>query len=353
MSFQLLPIAIQDQILKELGTCFFKEDISHLTVCKEWYIIALKIIRTDVHLGLNGVMSFVKMPLRNRDLWECVEEWTKTQMKSLTITLDDRKETWNIEGYNEDADESFSRIQATLYLFEALDEFTLRLYSHFSAPGESGYYNQIAQFHMALKLPNGLQRLSYLELDLCGCLGMSCSGNDNLCQLLNWMLYSLRRLRVRLLSICPRLLSISREMPETLALEELIINTDLRIGHGDGNNALARTCNGGFDDPCELDGLARAARRIVPRMSNPKIAKILWWDVSDPSSVTMDSDHSDAMNKLRLSYDCLTGKTTRGPLTADWSDDGGTETENLEWASVGEDDGEFEEYIDYDSIGCG
>ena len=367
MSWPDLPNELQIQILNHLGTPFFREDISRLTVCKAWYTLAECVIKEDVHLGAKGLLNFLNPPL-NETREAGIPEWAKTQTRRLMISVDSNLKTYDKSVRDHETwaryrplargmRESFEYIQKSLHEFKKLEEFTVRFHSlrtysnsdptEVKADGPNLYY-----LVAGVQLPGNLQHLSSLELDLCS-YGVNCDLGSGWCSHLNGLLGSLRRLRLRLTVLCTRLLRVDPDMPEKLVLEDLIINTDLRISQFSLESECVTFCGDrhSFDPSIDDSDFLDAAKLIVRRMSNPKIVRFLWRAALDWSSACSDEVVSDVEQRdRRYSYDCLTRKRMKLQYDASWSDDGDTDSEDLEWDTSEDysDDSEEDESSDDD-----
>ena len=343
-----LPTEIQIQILSYLGTPFFRESTSRLTVCKKWYLIAESVIRKDVHLGFKGLLYFLNPPPRE-PLEAGLPQWVKTQTRSLMISVSDSLKTYDKSVEDNETwkryapliqyvREGFEYIQESLHELKNLEELTIRV--HTAAKDVTTDPSSIKErvglpyFAAGLQLPGHLRCLDSLELDLCT-IGVDCSDGKGWCEALNELLWSLRRLRLRLSTMCPRVLQINEHMPPKLALEHLIINTDLRIGPRHRITDWTRVCgslweNNEFYDHADL---IDAASLIVPRMRNPKIVRIVWWDTDYYGSDISHEEEIPCEPWSRFSYDCLLEKRMKVPWDGSWSDDGSTDTEDSDWTT--------------------
>jgi hypothetical protein len=326
MSLLSLPQELLLHILGYLGSSFFHEETRRLVVCKQWFASAHVVFLATIYLSSNTLerllntqtetgLSQLKHNLRDVSLrlqgfpdWqagvargpidsETLDTWTNDLDRKLTEFVGILRNCTNLEAIQ----------------LKALPECRLT-FANF--PRWNYLHAGTLNYLHAGTLVNllAVNNLTTLELDTWGThLIMRNGGGENthICLSISALLPNLRRLRLRMRSVCPIAL---RAPPgdSGICLAELIVNLSL-YGDSSTDNPIA------FSKQCGTlghGGLLQLRRDmeermslLVSRMSYPKFARILSHSFPDPRM---------------QSWDALTGRRMILRDGAAWDDDGRT-----------------------------
>ncbi|KAI9888210.1 MAG: hypothetical protein M1814_001091 [Vezdaea aestivalis] len=327
-----LPPEILLRIFDYIGSSYFRSDVSRLTVCKEWSRFARDACFRDLHVipetlrrllsspYLESSLPLVKDSMEILDLeLKGFEDWdsislsqhdTQVQTVATASILDGAhgravRAAWTTELNND-----------LLYLASIVEQSrrlcVLRIY----ATSELHPFVPLLERRDYLFRPTvcaffSISSLTSLELDLCGTRIIQEYGEGfHICTDIAALLTTLRRLQVRMRSICADVLK-PRQHCTTLRLEELIINLSLSDESLLTTSTAHATCcgssTGGF---LQLKAdLEKQAQVLVTQMAAPKMVRIL--------------THILPSIQIRA-FDVLTSKTVALSKDAEWDDKGET-----------------------------
>jgi len=323
MSLLQLPPEIVIRIFEFVGSSYFREDLSRLTVSQQWN----KFAQPACYGDLNVTQRTLKRLLRSPHVASSLDV-IKKSVRVLHLRLTGF-EDWDGDLHAIDAASPISwRSNSALQLREMWSE------------GLGGDLHELAttirqsprlrvlriqattEMHPRDNLPRreylapstlcdllSVSNLTVLDLDLCGSpsrsRGDQVLGQEfHICSSIAKHLTTLQRLRLRVRRLCPDALK-PQENSSNLRLNEVLVNLSL-AGESPGITAATHA------SPCSLMGglvstLEEQAKLLVAQMEAPRIVRIL--------THTLPSFKMHAL-------DILTGKTLVLNEGADWDDDG-------------------------------
>lgn len=331
-----LPPEILFQIFNEIGSFFFQEDLSRLTVCKKWFEFALpayfrhitlsrQTLRSLASSGVIKSPSALKKSLETLDIDLFTSYGGEYLQEMFGLGIRDSRALTKIEALNND----LSKLATIAQQSSRLRNLRIRIWSPDSPEPRNipGGHPRLSTIQAFLSVAN----LRRLVLDLCGrCLNSpGQQGNcHHICPHISALLPTLRTLHLRMRCICPDVLK-ARESDNTVHLSEVVINLSF-IGHTQlATSAFhSKRCGshgvGGF---LELKAeIQEQAEALATRMVSPRIIRIL--------------SHSLPQFDVR-SLDVLTGKITVLDDDMAWDEDGKSIEDDSEPESEIQDD-EFE-----------
>ncbi|KAF2801185.1 hypothetical protein K505DRAFT_190426, partial [Melanomma pulvis-pyrius CBS 109.77] len=334
MTILQLPTETLIQIFDYVGSSYFRSDLSRLTVCKQWNELArtacfrdfyvpqetlrrllsspyaessLALVKDSVEtldLDLKGFEYWDSNPLSRHDLQAVnvlnVSTWNGAHGRAV-------RAAWTTELNNDllylatiikqSRKLRILRIQATSELHPLLHLLERRDYLFLST---------IRAFLSASSLTS-------LELDLCGTQLIPHQSQEHgershVCTSIAALLTTLRRLRLRMRSICADVLK-PRQHSTNLRLNEMLINLSLSNESPLTTSAAHATCcgppSGGF---LHLKAnMEKQAQVLVAQMEAPKIVRIL----------------THALPNIEMrAFDVLTGRNVTLSEGVEWDDDG-------------------------------
>jgi hypothetical protein len=329
-----LPPETLIQIFDYVGSSYFRSDLSRLTVCKQWSKFANNACFGDFYVTqktlrrllsspyVESSLSLVKDSVETLDLdLEGFEDWDSIPLSrhdsqavnALNVSTWNGahgravRAAWTTELNNnllylatiikQSRKLRILRIQATIELHPLLRLLERRDYLFLST---------IRAFLSA-------SNLTSLELDLCGTRLIPHQSQEHgegfhVCTSIAALLTTLRRLRLRMRSICADVLK-PPQHSTNLRLNEVLINLSLSNQSPLNTSAVHATCcgssPGGF---LQLKAdMEKQAQVLVAQMAAPKIVRIL--------------THALPSIGMRAS-DVLTGRNVTLSESAEWDDDG-------------------------------
>ncbi|KAL7760679.1 hypothetical protein ACKLNR_010769 [Fusarium oxysporum f. sp. zingiberi] len=332
MSLLRLPPEILRQILDQLDSSFFHEDLGRLTICKKWFDFALpacfKCITLSQEALRNLVISATTKPsplessleTLNIDLrgyhdgisppypQECAQEPTAPNKASRGNLV----KTWT-KALNDD----LSHLAIIAQKSHRLRVFRI---SAWSSPLTDSFpsleeYLSLSTMRALISVEN----LSVLVLDLSGTSlnSLGQQGDErHICPSIAALLPTLRTLHLRMRSICPDVLK-TQDLDSTLHVSTVVINLSLLIDQ-------PSITSGAHSQPCGSQGtgliqlrvdMRKQAEALVTRMASPKTMRIL--------------THTLPQFETR-SLDVLTGKIMKLEDDEAWDEDGKTIQEDSE-----------------------
>jgi hypothetical protein len=315
VSLLQLPTEILIYIFNHVGSSYFRSDISRLTICRQWSELARTACFQDFYVDqktLRRLSSPLYTELSLRQIKDCVEAlfldlkgfedwdsspvWHLYQMRLLWRTELNNDLLYLAKIMGQSRKLRIMRIRTTSEVNPHLPH---------SQRGDYLFLSTIRAFLSASNLTN-------LELDLCGIHIVSLTSEEysiesHVCTDIATLLTTLRRLRLRMRSICANVLEL-RQHGNNLRLEEMIINLSLSNESPQITSASHAKCCVPSTDLLQLKAdLERQAQALVAQMAAPKIVRIL--------------THALPSFEMRA-FDVLTGKNVKLGEGADWDDEG-------------------------------
>ncbi|RSL69575.1 hypothetical protein CEP53_002204 [Fusarium sp. AF-6] len=307
MSLLQFPTEVLLLILRLLGAAFFRDDIRRLMVSKLWYELARPILLEDLVFSEQSLQKFL-----NLDMSSLVHQHTRTVNFALDGVQDDRgvatasrhKQQYILAQWVANVGEDLISLASILQDCKNLRSVELK-------PGPKWLVTWVMS--RTWFLPNALisllnvGHLTCLEFDTIstgiggpsrGTGGPSYRETFHLCDNINALLPTLRRLRCRMRKICPRVLIPPGD--DTLSnLEEVIINLNLNDPNRRTPLQHSHRC-GIFESGSPrrwITDMEAGAKELVKRMTTPRVVRIL----SCPrSGDEMESFDAIARRRMKL-----------------------------------------------------
>lgn len=345
------PPEILKNIFAQIGSSFFREDLSRLTVCKRWFDFALpacfkciklsqETLRSLVNSGtiekgpvLKGSLETLQLELRGYQSCSSTSSFQEHAQQSELLDssvheapVDNPATTW-IAALNNDLAQ-LAVLARGSYMLRALHIQAWR--SSSSEPFDSAEnYLSLPTMKTLLSLEN----LSVLVLDIsCNLLlsGQQENGH-HICPAVGALLPNLRTLHLRMRSICPDVLKL-RDTNNSLRLSVVVVNLSLIANFpGITSAAHSQRCGSQSEGLAQLKAeMQQQAEALATRMASPKVVRIL------THSLPQFETHS---------LDVLTGKVMILSDGMAWEEDGKTVEEDSEPESELLDD-EFSNFLD-------
>lgn len=337
MSLFQLPPETLFQIFDLVGSSYFRSDLSRLTVCKQWSLFARTTCFHDFYVTSKTLRRLLSSPYVQKSL-PLVQDSVKLVDVRLTglrdwspapppqdapQTADNRNVKSSITSRGREArgarmkelDKDLVRLAAMIKHSPKLRTLRIQAASERSAvqiPRPD--YLFLPTIHAFLSTATNL---TSLELDLSGSQLRPHPDQEehseglHMCTRIAALLTTLRRLRLRLRTICPDVLKPTQHHGTKLRLTELLINLSLyheAPHYHTTKNGHATCCgspSGGF--PQLSADLERQAHVLAAQMTAPKCVRVLTHDVP---FMTMRA------------FDVLTGQNVVLHEKAEWDDDG-------------------------------
>ncbi|KAI1087174.1 hypothetical protein F5B19DRAFT_486913 [Rostrohypoxylon terebratum] len=317
ISLLRLPPEILTQVLDYVGSSYFRQDIGRLTVCKQWFIFARFACFKNLQLSQKTLLLLIKASLKILDLeLKGFEHWSSIS---------------EIKGYPQDDSIWEGDLGRAL-----LTDWTTVLdndLAQIAVAVKNSPKLRMIRIHASserhpllpylprrdyLSLPTmrailSAENLTVLELDLRGTHlvpRQEHSDDFHICTSIGALLPNLRRLRLRMRSICPDVLR-PHHHDTDLRLSEVLINLSLSkdslISTSAAHSIRCGSTGRGFIQlKADIEDQAKA---LAARMASPKTIRIL--------------THSLPQIELQ-SLDVLTGKCMKLADDMAWEDDGKT-----------------------------
>ncbi|GAB1318211.1 hypothetical protein MFIFM68171_08421 [Madurella fahalii] len=293
-----LPPELVSHILGFLGPDFFRRDISRLTVSKRWYALAWPIFVSHLELTTTSLKTLMR------------DDGTllKRGLPHITaVGLSFRGFVPETDG--PDSHGAESELSATaaaniwtirlncdlVNLAASLQECPRLRCLKLRAEPQGSEGNSLRPGYLAatpLADLLSLRHLTSLEIDIFGAHPRPRNPTVHLCDSINSLLPSLRRLRCRMGHLCERLL----ELPASatpFSLEEVIIG----LCRTDGLPPVSRyqyadPCKGSKHSESVLEfyfGIEDQARTLSSRLRNPRMVRVIWEDVPNRGISALDA----------------------------------------------------------------
>ncbi|KAG7289149.1 hypothetical protein NEMBOFW57_005512 [Staphylotrichum longicolle] len=306
MTLVQLPAELLGQILRDVGSEFFYQDVRRLAISKRWFSFAWPVMTRDLQLTSATLPFFLEnhallghIGPRLSSVSVHLKSFFKERRAVLQGLVTDRRllqEQW--------AAETNSRLDDLAAVLHDCPRIQgLRV----TASLETAYL-AAAPFVRLLATPN----LTSLHLDLAGYYsvegGTGFDSEPHLCELINALLPTLRHLRCRMYFICEDILGPLKVEDGPLKLEEVIFNLTRAdcVGTPGG---FPRRCRTIYGDPFSVtDEFETGATELVARMSNPKMVRVISF-----------KPHS----YQAYAFDAITGRRSQfNDLEGSWEADG-------------------------------
>ncbi|KAH8690405.1 hypothetical protein GQ44DRAFT_720263 [Phaeosphaeriaceae sp. PMI808] len=333
MSLLQLPTETLIQIFDYVGSSYFRSDLSRLTVCMQWNEFARTACFQDFYVTqktlrrllsspyVESSLALVKDNVETLDLdLKGFEDWDSIPLQAVNVL---NVSTWN--GPHGRAVRTAWTTELNnhlLYLATIIKQSRKLRTLHIQATSELHPLPSLLErrdylFLSTIRAFLSASNLTSLELDLCGTQlihqSQECGKGFHICTSIAALLTTLRRLRLRMRSICADVLKPRHLKPQqysaNLRLNEILINLSLSNESPLTTSAAHATCCGsslgGF---LQLKAdMENQAQVLVAQMVAPKIVRIL--------------THTLPSIKMRA-FDVLTGRNVTLNEGAEWDDDG-------------------------------
>jgi hypothetical protein len=331
MSLLQLPPETLIQIFDHVGSSYFRSDLSRLTVCKQWSKFAYTACFQDFYVTQKTLRRLLSSPYVKssiplvKDSVEILdldlkgfEDWD-----SIPLSRNDSQavnvSTWNgAHGSAVRAAWTTELNNDLLNLATIINQSRKLRILRTQATSELHPILSLLERRDYLFLPTiraflSASNLTSLELDLCGTRLIPHQSQEHgegfhVCTSIAALLTTLRRLRLRMRSICAVVLK-PREHSTNLRLNEVLVNLSLSNESPLTTSAAHATCcgssPGGF---LQLKAdMEKQAQALVAQMAAPKIVRVL--------------THALPSIEMRA-FDVLTGRNVTLSEGAEWDDDG-------------------------------
>jgi hypothetical protein len=337
-----LPAEVLIQIFDHVGSSYFRSDLSRLRVCRQWSKLAHTACFQDFLVNQNTLRRLMSSPYIETTLpligdsvealelnFKGYDNWDFTLLgqTNLVSTWDEPlgrelREAWTIE-----LDNHLSRLATTIKQSRRLHTICIQAVdekhpSLFWPSFEVRSHNLDRRDYLSLSTIRtflSAKNLSSLDLDLCGT-GLTTSqlehqehgAETHVCTSIAALLTTLRRLRLRIRTICPDVLK-SQQHSTNLRLDDVIINLSVQNDsvEGPGSSTPAGHCFPSLGRSFQLrEDMEKQAQVLVTQLAAPKIVRILMYRV-----------HPKWRRKM-FAFDALTTHTVMLMWREEWDDNG-------------------------------
>ncbi|KAI1459773.1 hypothetical protein F4805DRAFT_53118 [Annulohypoxylon moriforme] len=336
MSLLQLPPETLIQIFDCVGSSYFRSDLSRLTVCKQWSKFARAACFRDFYVTQKTLRRLLSSPYLESSLpllkdsveildldLKGFEDWGSISLSrrdSRDINVLDASPWHGPPGCAVRTAWTTQLNNDLLYLATITKQSRKLRTLRIRATSELHPQLRLLERRDYLFLPTIrafllASNLTSLELDLCGTQLISHQSQEHgegfhVCTTIAALLTKLRRLRLRMRSICADVLKPSQNSTN-LRLNEVLINLSLSNESPQITSAAHATCcdssiGGLFQLKADME---KQAQVLVGQMAAPKIVRIL----------------THALPSLEMrAFDVLTGRNVKLSEGAEWDDDGET-----------------------------
>ncbi|KAI1276339.1 hypothetical protein F5Y07DRAFT_367117 [Xylaria sp. FL0933] len=292
-----LPAELLLCILSHVGAGFFRQDISRLTISKQWYSLAWQIFVQDIYLTSQSLMRLTEnldVLMRSQPRISTVELSLEGFKEPNPLTQIDRRGTYGVDV--DDVDQWTARLNYSLFNLTGLLQQSSGL-RHVKLKAGSEYelgYLWRHGYLMVKPLADLLSvcHLTSLEFDVgYYALGQTDDPHAHLCCSINSLMKSLRRLHCRMTNICERLLEPPKD-GTTFNLEEVIVNLCLsEPSESVMFYRVPRRCNSMQGETFwQLkDAIESQATELVGHLSNPRMVRVIWHKLPAPNIFAYDA----------------------------------------------------------------
>jgi hypothetical protein len=327
MALLELPAELIFHVMDYVGSTYFHQDLSRLTVCKEWYRYALPSSYKDISLSQSSLQSLLKTPNVAHTLTSIC---TSLDTLSIVFTGNERPNhstTFDISSTDSTGADNEAAMSSPVILDADLarpartakEAQKLRCV-HIRAPNGHASISLQPLHHELVRASTiqgflSAQNLAVLDIDPCGkSLVPPPEGGEHICHSIGSLLATLTHLRLRMRTICVDALTPPKHAMN-MRLTEVIVNLSLYDETLVPSPATHATpCTGGGKLKLKNDMEGRA-KDILKSMSSPKTVRVL----------------THTLPKLRIrSLDVLTDKYMELEEGAAWDDDGRTIVDDVD-----------------------
>ncbi|KAF4980648.1 hypothetical protein FZEAL_3397 [Fusarium zealandicum] len=335
MQLLRLPPETLKQIFEHVGSSFFREDLSRLIVCKQWFEFARPVCFKDITLSHKTLRSLVSSGGTERStlLQDSLETldlelgghqpWISPPCplyaSEAPVSIEDARDDPLIpaEPHVKALDDDLARLAIIARRSRKLHTLRIRALSSSSSGLLDGPEDYLSLPTMRTFL--SVENLGVLVLDLfVGFVIPSGERGDggHICPAIGALLCTLKTLHLRMRSICPDVLK-PRDPAGSLRLNVVAISLSLTFElPGITRAAHSTRCGHLGGGLLQLKGdIQKQAEALAAQMKSPKSIRILTHSL--PSIET-------------LSLDVLTGKTMKLDDDMAWDEDGKTVSEDPE-----------------------
>ncbi|KAK4201545.1 hypothetical protein QBC40DRAFT_278086 [Triangularia verruculosa] len=299
MTLLQLPPETLYQIFNHIGSSFFRSDLSRLTVCRQWSEFAYTACFRDFYVTQNILRRLLSSPYAESSLG-LVKDNAETLALNLKgfedwdSLLDSDTSDWDGAHGQAKRAEWTRKLNNDLVYFGSIIQQSRKLrIVRIQATSELHPLDRFLERRDYLCLSPictflSASNITSLELDLCGTRLIPHQSQDHVCPSIAALLSTLRRLRLRLRSICADVLKPPQEHQQDytnqLRLDQVLINLSLYDESPSvtiTSAAHATCCDSSMDNSggsrfLQLKAdLEEQARVLVAQMAAPKMVRIL------------------------------------------------------------------------------
>ncbi|KAI1354341.1 hypothetical protein F5Y01DRAFT_13945 [Xylaria sp. FL0043] len=314
-----LPPETLAQIFDDIGSSFFREDLSRLTVCKQWFEFALpacfkcitlspEILRNLVSSGITKRHPPLRGSLEILDLELCGYHSYISTLRERNADIQESSGHVSFETWRGILNNDLTQLANMAQQSPRLHTLRIRACQYVSAATHDRHIDDLSL--SAIRTFLSVENLSVLVLDLSIHFPHTPGDQENdlhICPAIGALLRTLRTLHLRMRSICPEVLKL--EHPgDSLRLSVVAINLSQPATHSRPYEMPSLTCGYGAGRLLQLKAdLREQAEALITRMAHPRIIRIL----------------SLSLPLLEMqSLDVLTGKTMVLDDNMAWDEDG-------------------------------
>ncbi|KAH7356025.1 hypothetical protein BKA66DRAFT_515753 [Pyrenochaeta sp. MPI-SDFR-AT-0127] len=311
MPFLQLSPEILIQIFDYIGSSYFRSDLSRLTVCKQWSKFAYTACFQDFYVTQKTLRRLLSSPYVELSL-----PLVKDSVGTLDLDLKGFEDWDSIPVSQHD-----SRAVNVLNVWNGAHGRAVRAAWTRELNNDLFYLANIIKQSRKLRILRiqatmraflSASNIASLELDLCGTQLIPHQSQEHgegfhVCTTIAALLTTLRRLRLRMRSICADILK-PQQYSTNLRLNEILINLSLSNESPLSTSAVHATCCSSSGGLVQLKAdIEKQAQDLIAQMAAPKIVRIL--------------THTLPSIKMRA-FDVLTGRNITLSEGAEWDDDG-------------------------------
>ncbi|KAI9875686.1 MAG: hypothetical protein M1830_008114 [Pleopsidium flavum] len=334
MPLLALPPEILLSVLQFVGANEFCEQLDRLLVCKRWYWFAQRVILEELQLSAKALKHFSPASVRLGDHLQAnlkhlsirltgFEDWGSLKRPDDAEYIGYGNGQSHMDEWTNDLNKRLTSLAAMLPDFTKLRSVSFEAFHEFDAAHpytpHRDYLWNVSVASLAAKVPTN--RLTTLVLDTCGSSMISREKRGeqyehaHICPVIAQHLVTLRRVRLRMRSICPDILRLSPD-DGAVRIETLVINLSLQ--DPDGRTMAvryARNCSSsvGREGWNLHTDLVKAAKSAATQMPKQRLLRVICHKV--PS--------------LQLAaVNCVTGTKALLVEGADWEDEGDSDPDD-------------------------
>lgn len=307
-----LPDELLVTIFDYVGPQFFRSNIERLTICKQWCKFAIPVCYTDFYANQFAIEKFMAFGNVHRN-----QQLLQYNIRSFTLILDHDSAAAET-GIWEHIDRNLSFLASLLKGSSHLCALRFKGARLLLEPQGPEWIARRLSF-ITVREFLSVENLSILELDMCApniAYGHqrsdeSSTDQSQLCGVIARCLSKLSSLRLRLLTICPDILTLAPHQTNLRLVESLINLSLVYNGFPERGSPIAVPCVGYEPQPYVTvkTALQHKAQVLASQMTAPKMVRIIYHNQRHPDGLR--------------AYDALTDSVSRIGACNHWDDEGG------------------------------